>query len=81
MLTLVPTGSRGVDTAAVQAHLRGRGLDVHRRTIQRDLVELASIFPLASDERSKPYRWRWPEDAELVLAIPAPRPSVYNDDR
>ena len=80
LLTLVPTGSRGIDTTAVQAHLRAAGLEAHRRTIQRDLVELASIFPLVSDERSKPYRWRWLDDAALVLAIPAPRSPIYNSD-
>jgi hypothetical protein len=39
--------------------------------VQRDLVELASVFPLVADERSKPYGWRWADDAELLCAIPA----------
>lgn len=46
-------------------------MEVHRRTVQRDLVELATVFPLVSDERSKPYGWRWADDAELLCAIPA----------
>jgi predicted DNA-binding transcriptional regulator YafY len=71
LLTLLPKGPRRVDSALLEERLRSRGLDVHRRTIQRDLVELASVFPIVSDERSKPYGWRWAEDAELLCAIPA----------
>ena len=71
LLTLLPKGPRRIDTAALEERLRARGLDVHRRTIQRDLVELATVFPIVSDERSKPYGWRWADDAELLCAIPA----------
>ena len=71
LLTLLPKGPRRIDTATLEERLRVRGLDVHRRTIQRDLVELAGVFPIVSDERSKPYGWRWADDAELLCAIPA----------
>lgn len=71
LLTLLPKGPRRVDTATLEDRLRGRGLEIHRRTIQRDLVELATVFPIVSDERSKPYGWRWADDAELLCAIPA----------
>jgi predicted DNA-binding transcriptional regulator YafY len=71
LLTLLPKGPRRIDTATLEARLRERGIDVHRRTIQRDLLELAAVFPLVSDERSKPYGWRWADDAELLCAIPA----------
>ena len=71
LLTLLPKGPRRIDTATLEERLRGRGLDVHRRTVQRDLVELAGVFPLVSDERTKPYGWRWADDAELLCAIAA----------
>lgn len=71
LLTLLPKGPRRIDTATLEERLRARGLDVHRRTIQRDLVELAAVFPIVSDERTKPYGWRWADDAELLCAIPA----------
>ncbi|MDB4935423.1 MAG: transcriptional factor-related protein [Labilithrix sp.] len=71
LLTLLPKGPRRIDTATLEDRLRARGLVVHRRTIQRDLVELASVFPLVCDERTKPYGWRWADDAELLCAIPA----------
>ena len=68
---LLPKGPRRIDTATLEARLRERGVDVHRRTIQRDLLELATVFPIVSDDRSKPYGWRWADDAELLCAIPA----------
>jgi predicted DNA-binding transcriptional regulator YafY len=71
LLTLLPKGPRRIDSATLAERLRARGLEVHRRTVQRDLVELASVFPIVSDERSKPYGWRWADDAELLCAIPA----------
>ncbi len=71
LLTLLPKGPRRVDTATLEAHLRARGLEVHRRTIQRDLVELAAVFPIVSDERSKPYGWRWADHVDGLCAIPA----------
>ncbi len=71
LLTLLPRGPRCIDTATLAERLRARGLAVHRRTIQRDLVELGAIFPIVADERSKPYGWRWADDAELRCAFPA----------
>jgi hypothetical protein len=71
LLTLLPKGPRRIDTATLEARLRERGIEVHRRTIQRDLLDLATVFPLVSDERSKPYGWRWADDAELLCALPA----------
>ncbi len=68
---LLPKGPRRIDAATLEARLRERGVDVHRRTIQRDLLELATVFPIVSDARSKPYGWRWADDAELLCAIPA----------
>lgn len=71
LLTLLPKGPRRIDTATLEQLLRARGLAVHRRTIQRDLVELGAVFPIVADERSKPYGWRWADDAELLCALPA----------
>lgn len=73
LLTLLPKGPRRIDSATLVARLRERGLAIHRRTIQRDLLELATVFPLVADERSKPYGWRWADDAELLCTIPALR--------
>lgn len=73
LLSLLPMGPRRVDSARLAAQLGERGLVVHRRTVQRDLTELAKEFPIVSDERTKPYGWRWSDDAGLLCAIPALR--------
>lgn len=73
VLAMLPRPPRRIDTAAISARLRDRGIEVHRRTIQRDLLELAEIFPIVADERARPYGWGWSDDAELGLYLPAPQ--------
>jgi predicted DNA-binding transcriptional regulator YafY len=76
VLTMLPKPPRRIDTAAIEWRLRERGIDVHRRTIQRDLLELAEVFPIVADERAKPYGWRWSDDAKLLDGVPSPRPGA-----
>ena len=56
--------------ATLEARLFASGVAVHRRTIQRDLVELSEVFPLVSSGEEKPYRWRWSDDARFLCSIP-----------
>lgn len=56
--------------ATLEARLFASGVAVHRRTIQRDLVELAEVFPLIAMGEEKPYRWRWSDDARFLCSIP-----------
>lgn len=46
---------------------------VNRRTLQRDLVELGALFPVVTDDRSRPYSWWLGElrDVALPPLIPA----------
>ncbi|OGQ52434.1 MAG: hypothetical protein A3J24_13235 [Deltaproteobacteria bacterium RIFCSPLOWO2_02_FULL_53_8] len=37
--------------------------EVSKRTVERDLISLSEIFPLISNERSRPYGWSWSKDA------------------
>jgi predicted DNA-binding transcriptional regulator YafY len=76
ILTMLPKPPRRIDSGAIEARLRDRGVRVHRRTIQRDLIELAQVFPILSDERSKPYGWRWTDDAGFVGSLPLPRTHI-----
>jgi predicted DNA-binding transcriptional regulator YafY len=76
ILSMLPAPPRRIGTAALEAGLRERGMQVHRRTIQRDLIELATIFPIVVDDRGKPYGWRWasvPSLAGRPLPTPSPR--------
>jgi predicted DNA-binding transcriptional regulator YafY len=70
MLRLIPRAPRKIDGATLERLLRQEGIDVHRRSIQRDLESLATMFTaLECDERSKPYGWSWSRDAP-VLELP-----------
>ena len=42
------------------------GIRYDVRTIQRDLVKLSRLCPLASKERGKAKRWFWKEDGRVV---------------
>lgn len=72
VLTMLPRPPRRIDTGSIEARLRERGIEVHRRTIQRDLLGLAEVFPIVADERARPYGWRWSDDAEPGFDVPAP---------
>jgi predicted DNA-binding transcriptional regulator YafY len=70
ILALIPKTAPGIDVLTLEARLFASGVAVHRRTIQRDLVELAKVFPLVSVGEEKPYRWRWSDDARFLCSIP-----------
>lgn len=74
LLRLVPRHPRGVTAATLREALRGRGFDIHERSVQRDLVRLSELLPLTCDE-SRPRRWSWAREAES-FDIPAMDPST-----
>src|SRR5690554_5982732 len=57
MLRHVPRQPHKIDAKTLQKRLVEQGIDVSVRTIQRNLIELSEVFPLTTDERSKPYGW------------------------
>ncbi len=69
LLTLLPGAPRSVDTKTLAERLAERGFHVHRRTVQRDLVELSTVLPVVADERRKPFGWRWADGADLLTAL------------
>ncbi len=64
MLSLVPVLPRKTSVATLRMHLVGSGFDIHRRTVERDLLHLSRFFPLACDDH-KPAGWSWSKDARL----------------
>jgi predicted DNA-binding transcriptional regulator YafY len=62
MLSLLPRAPRRIDTATLEEQLKDHGIEINRRSIQRDLVALSALFPIVCDERSKPYQWSWAKD-------------------
>ena len=62
MLRLVPRSPAKVSVLELQSRLLLADFKVTTRTIQRDLIELAGVFPLFADDRSKPFGWSWARD-------------------
>lgn len=60
---MIPRHPRKVTASVLCASLNADGFVVGKRTVERDLQSLATIFPLVSDERSKPFGWSWQKDA------------------
>ncbi len=63
MLHAIPRAPRKVSVQELRSRLSDAEFTVTERTIQRDLQELAQIFPLVVDERSKPFGWSWQQDS------------------
>lgn len=60
---------RKVSATELQAQLQGVGLQRNLRTIQRQLDRLSQHFDIERDDRSKPYGYRWKEQA-VGMALP-----------
>ena len=60
---------RRVTAAELQKQLAAHGYDRNIRSIQRHLDTLSSAFALERDERSKPFGYRWMEQAP-ALSLP-----------
>lgn len=65
MLKSLPRHPRRVTTAEFRRNLEIAGYHVTPRTIQRDLIELSTVFPLLADERARPFGWCWQANAAV----------------
>lgn len=64
ILRMLPRYPRKIDGAAIEAQLRAEGdTQTTRRTIQRDLEKLSTVFPIDCDAKTKPFGWSWAKDA------------------
>lgn len=73
MLKRIPQHPRQITARELTERLGSEGFDVGKRTVERDLVSLSTIFPLISNDRSRPYGWSWSKDAE-AFALPTMSP-------
>lgn len=63
ILRMIPRKGTGISTVEICSRLKHEdGIETTLRTIQRDLIELETLFPIASDGR-KPSGWKWTDDA------------------
>lgn len=63
LLQRIPRYPNKITAGRLTEHLHAEGHDVTKRTVERDLLALSGVFPLASDERAKPFGWSWQKDA------------------
>lgn len=73
MLRHIPQHPRQITARELTGRLESDGFEVGKRTVERDLLSLSEIFPLLSDERSRPYGWSWSKDAES-FSLPSMSP-------
>lgn len=73
MLRHIPQHPRQITARDITERLESEGFAVSKRTVERDLLSLSGIFPLISNERSRPYGWSWNKDAE-AFALPSMSP-------
>jgi predicted DNA-binding transcriptional regulator YafY len=73
MLKRIPQHPRLITARELTERLASEGFEVGKRTVERDLVSLSAIFPLISNDRSRPYGWSWSKDAE-AFALPTMSP-------
>ena len=64
MLQWVPRYPRKTTARALVERLRAEDQVVTKRTVERDLAALSEVFPLACDDRTKPFGWSWQKDAK-----------------
>ncbi len=63
MLQSIPRYPRKITARELVELLRDEDHVVTKRTVERDLASLSDVFPLVSDERSKPFGWSWQKHA------------------
>ncbi len=68
LLRRIPRG-RKITARDLHQQLKDAGIDRDLRTIQRQLEMLSQHFEIERDDRSKPYGYRWLEQAK-ALAVP-----------
>lgn len=67
ILKRLPRRSPGVTARQLADVLAEHGFVVTKRTIERDLQELSSLFPLVCNDKGTPYGWHWMEGEGLDL--------------
>lgn len=63
-LRLLPRAPHKISTAMLRDRLADRGFAVDIRTVQRDLHNLSTCFPLVNDEPNRPLGWSWASGAQ-----------------
>lgn len=63
MLRHIPRYPHKITARDLKDKLDAEDFNVSKRTVERDLLDLSLAFPLALDDREKPYGWSWQKNA------------------
>lgn len=74
VLRAIPSG-HWIGTAELSEKLKAQGIEIHIRSLQRDLHSLSKVFELENDGNKDGIGWRWKESAKK-LELPEMEPSV-----
>jgi predicted DNA-binding transcriptional regulator YafY len=75
VLGMIPRQPRSRSTAEIHDALTAQGLTVERRTVQRDLERLSTLFPLVSEADGPGLNWAWLSGGAMQ-EIPAMSPAT-----
>ncbi|MCG7651848.1 WYL domain-containing protein [Alteromonas sp. MmMcT2-5] len=67
ILRLLPSVGVGISARELVERLTSLGFNVSKRTVERDLNELSRQFPLLCNDKSRPYGWRWMDNASFDI--------------
>jgi len=73
MLRHIPQHPRQITARELTERVEAEGFVVSKRTVERDLLSLSEVFPLISNEKSRPYGWSWSKDAD-AFSLPGMSP-------
>ena len=62
LLKNLPTRGVGITATELRQRLDDAGFSVTKRSIERDLIGLSTLFGISCNDRSKPYGWLWMRD-------------------
>lgn len=67
LLKLLPNRAPGLTAAELHQQLEEAGHCATKRTVERDLIELSSLFPLHCNDKGTPYGWYWQPGRSIDL--------------
>lgn len=70
ILKRLPSRSPGITARQLADVLAQHGFVITKRTVERDLMELSSLFPLVCNDKGTPYGWHWMEGEGVDLPGP-----------
>lgn len=59
LLRLLPSRAPGITATELASRLQDNGFVVSKRTIERDLSELSTLFGIVCNDKGMPYGWYW----------------------